>query len=283
MRSVQFEKTPHLALSENIIANIGRMCDGKAETASIQRIFGSRGGIVDPAKMLDHRTSVFKRFTVLKDLSAGALDDLAAACSWTSAPSGKQIVLANEPSSDVYLIVSGKVRVLLYSAVEGKPVLFATLGAFEMFGEMAAIDGGPRSATVEAEEDCTLAVLPREQFLRLIHAYPALAFAVMKQLSARVRRLSDRVYEFSTLGVQARVYAELLRIAALAGEENGQALLSPAPLLVDLAARVSTHREAVSRVIARLQDNGILRREGPNIRLLDIDRLRRLLIEEKGE
>ncbi len=105
----------------------------------------------------------------------------------------------------------------------------------------------------------------------------------MKQLAAQVRRLSDRVYEFSTLGVQARVYAELLRVVALAGEQNGQALLAPAPLLVDLAARVGTHREAVSRVISRLQDNGILKREGANIRVLEIDRLRRLLLEEKGE
>jgi len=233
--------------------------------------------------MPEYPTSIFKRFEVLKNLSADALDDLAGVSSWITAPSGKQIVLANEPSSEVYFIVNGRVRVLLYSALQGKPVLFATLGAFEMFGEIAAIDGAPRSATVEAEEDCILAVLPKEQFLRLIHLYPALSFAVMKQLAARVRRLSQRVFEFSTLGVQARIYAELLRLTASAGEQDGQALLSPAPLLVDLAARVSTHREAVSRVISRLQDNGIVRREGSNIRFLDIDRLRRLLHEEKGE
>ena len=233
--------------------------------------------------MPDHRISIFQRFDVLKDLSAGAVEDLSAACTWTTAPSGKQIVLANESSGEVYFIMNGRVRVLLYSAVEGKPVLFATLGAFEMFGEVAAIDGGARSATVEADGDCLLAVLAREQFLRFIQTYPAFSVAVMKQLAAQVRRLSDRIYEFSTLGVQARVYAELLRIAALAGEENGQALLSPAPLLVEIAARVSTHREAVSRVISRLQENAILRREGATIRVLDMSRLRKLLLEEKGE
>ena len=233
--------------------------------------------------MSDHRTLILRRFEVFKNLPACALEDLASTLSWRFAPSGRQIALANEPSTDVYFIVNGKVRVLLYSALEGKPVLFATLGALEMFGEVAAIDGRPRSATVEAEEDCNLAVLAREHFLRFVQAYPAFSFAVMKHLAAQVRRLSDRVYEFSTLGVQARVYAELLRIAALAGERDGQALLSPAPLLLDLAARVSTHREAVSRVISRLQDKGILRREGANIRILNIDRLHRMLIEEKGE
>ena len=63
--------------------------------------------------MPDHRTSLFKRFEILKNLPADALDDLSAALSWTSAPAGKQIVLANEPSGDVYFIVNGRVRVLL--------------------------------------------------------------------------------------------------------------------------------------------------------------------------
>ncbi len=233
--------------------------------------------------MADDRLAVFKQFEILKELPDGALTDLAQSCGWHSATAGKQIVLANEPSNEVYFVIAGKVKVLLYSAVEGKPVLFTTLGPNEMFGEMAAIDGMPRSATVEAEENCTLAILPKEQFHRLIRVYPAFSFAVMKQLAAQVRRLSDRVYEFSTLGVQARVHAELLRLATLAGEKNGQALLSPAPLLVDFAARISTHREAVSRVISRLQEKGILLREGSDIRILEMDRLRKLLLEEKGE
>lgn len=233
--------------------------------------------------MLDDRVSTFKRFEVLKDLPGAAFEELAQSSSWHIAPSGKQIVLANEKSGEVYFVAEGKVRVLLYSAAEGKPVLFATLGPFEMFGEVAAIDGGPRSATVEAVDGCTLAILPKEQFLRLVRTYPDFAFAVMKQLAAQVRRLSDRVYEFSTLSVQARIYAELLRLVALSGEQDGQALLSPAPLLVEFAARISTHREAISRVIRRLHADGILRREGQNIRVLDIGRLRKLLHEEKGE
>ena len=233
--------------------------------------------------MSEYPISIFRHFEVFKNLSSAALDDLARGCSWISASSGKQIVLANEPSNEVYFVVKGRVRALLYSALEGKPVLLATLGPFEMFGEMSAIDGKLRSATIEAEEECVLAVLSGEHFLQLIERYPAFSLAVMKRLTSNVRRLIERVYEFSTLGVQARVYAELLRIAAESGENNGQILLAPAPLLIDIAARISSHREAVSRVISRLHEKGILRREGANIRVLDIDRLRKLLLEEKGE
>ncbi len=223
----------------------------------------------------------FGRFEILKDLSPAALDDLAGSCALTSAPAGKQILLANEPTADVYFILGGKVRVLLYSAVEGKPVLLASLGPLDMFGEVSAIDGKARAATVEAEEDCDLAILPRDQFQRLLAAHPAFASAVMRRLSGHLRRLTERVYEFSTLSVQARVHAELLRLAVPAGD--GEALISPAPLLVDLAARVSTHREAVSRVISGLQEKGILRREGSVIRILELNWLQRLLSEEKGE
>ncbi|MFZ1107547.1 MAG: Crp/Fnr family transcriptional regulator [Rhodomicrobium sp.] len=233
--------------------------------------------------MLDDRSSIFERFDIFRDLPAAALDDLARGCSWQSVKAGKQILLTKEATSEVYFVIEGKIRILLYSAVEGKPVLLATLGRFDMFGEMAAIDGNPRSATVEAEDDCTLAILPKEHFQKLVQAYPAFSFAVMKHLAAQIRRLTERVYEFSTLSVQARVHAELLRLAALAGEREGHALLSPAPLLVDLAARVSTHREAVSRVISRLQEKGIVRREGADIRILSLGRLRNLLMEEKGE
>lgn len=228
-------------------------------------------------------TSIFKRFDVLKNLSTAALDDLAACCSWISASPGRQIMLANEISREVYFVVKGRVKILLYSALEGKPVLLATLGPFQMFGEMAALDGIARSATVEAEEECVLAVLPGEHFVRLIEQHPAFALAVMKHLAGHVRRLTERVYEFSTLGVQARVYAELLRIVASSEQRDGEVLLAPAPLLIDIAARVSTHREAVSRVISRLHEKGILRREGANIRVLDADHLRKLLLEEKGE
>ncbi len=206
--------------------------------------------------MSEGSSLILKRFEFLKDLPPAALDDLGRSCNWLPAPPGKQILLANEPSADVYFIVAGKVRVLLYSATGGKPVLFATLGPFEMFGEVAAIDGEPRSATVEAGEECMLAVLPRDQFHRLLHTYAAFSFAVMKHLAGQVRRLSDRVFEFSTLTVQGRVHAELNRLAVLAGEQDGQALISPAPRLVDLAARVSSHREAVSRAISRLQEEG---------------------------
>ena len=128
-----------------------------------------------------------------------------------SAPQGQNIFLANEKSTGVYFITAGKVRVTLYSAVEGLcQVLFANVGTYEIFGEVAAIDGKPRSATIEADSNCELAVLKQEKFRQLLHDHPEFAFAVLVKLAGTVRRLSDRVFEFSTLDVESRIDAELL-------------------------------------------------------------------------
>ena len=95
--------------------------------------------------------------------------------------------------------------------------------------------------------------------------------------------MSERVLEFSTLAVQNRIHAELLRLAAEAHQQQGQALLSPAPSLSDIADRISTHREAVSRELSRLSSMGLLRREGGDLRITDVARLERLVGEAKGE
>jgi CRP-like cAMP-binding protein len=227
--------------------------------------------------------TVFKRFEIFQDVPPSVLEELARGCSWRHVPAGQQLFMAREESADVYFIASGKVRIVLYSAAEGRRVLFTILGPYQMFGEVAAIDRRSRSASVEAEEDCQLGVVPHEPFRRLTAEHPAFAFAVMRQLASQVRRLSDRVFEFSTLGVQSRIYSELLRCAVPIAGKKEQGLLSPAPHRSDLAARVSTNREAVSRAITALKKRGVIRKEGKDLRVLDLETLRKLVMKAKGE
>jgi CRP/FNR family cyclic AMP-dependent transcriptional regulator len=233
--------------------------------------------------LADERVGALKRVGILQNLSDEALENLARICRWQAVASGQLIVSANDPSDDVYFVASGKVRVILYSASEGRPVLFTTLGPGEMFGDVAAIDGKPRSATVEAEENCRLASLTSMQFQRLILSEPSVCLAAMQRFAGIVRRLSDRIFEMSTLGVQGRVYAELLRLATIAERETGQPLLSPAPPLIEVASRISTHREAVSRAVSRLTGAEVVRREGGDLRILDMERLRELVREAHGD
>jgi CRP/FNR family cyclic AMP-dependent transcriptional regulator len=228
------------------------------------------------------RLAALRRVPILAELPQARLEQVAGTCKWQDYDAGEQILSYDDPSTDVFFLAAGKVRVIIYSA-EGKAVIFADLRPGAMFGEIAAIDRRGRSASVEGLEPSTIASLTASQFESLLLREPVIAVAALRHLAAEVRRLSERVLEFSTLAVQNRIHAELLRLAAEAGQRQGPALLSPAPSLSDIADRISTHREAVSRELSRLGSMGLLRREGGDLRITDVARLERLVREAKGE
>src|SRR5262245_9513011 len=228
------------------------------------------------------RLAALQRVQILSELPQPRLEQLASTCKWQDYDAGEQILSYHDTSTEVFFLAAGRVRVIIYSA-EGKAVLFTDLRPGAMFGEIAAIDRGARSASIEASESSTIASLTASQFEGLLLQEPAVALATLRHLTAEVRRLSDRVLEFSTLAVQNRIHAELFRLAAGAGRQQAQALLSPAPSLSDIADRISTHREAVSRELSRLASVGLLRREGSDLRITDVARLERLVREAKGE
>ena len=231
---------------------------------------------------LHERVAALNGVSVLVTLDPAALERVARSCTWRDYDAGEQILDFQDRSTDLLFLLTGKVRVINYSA-DGKSVVFVDLVAPALFGEIAAIDRGPRSAGVEALEACTIASLSAQAFERLLLSEPKVAVAVLHHLAGEVRRLSERVFEFSTMVVQNRVQAELIRLAGTTGQTRGEAVLSPAPSLSDIADRISTHREAVSRELSRLTALGLLRRDHGDLRITDLARLTKLVNEAKGE
>ena len=233
---------------------------------------------------MDHRRALaaLKQVPILAGVADASLERVARSCRWQEFEAGEHLVQYQDPSTDVFFLTAGKLRVIVYS-LEGKAVQFTDLKPGATFGEIAAIDRAARSAGVEAIESSTVASLTADQFEELLLREPRVAVAALKHVAAEVRRLSERVVEFSTLVVQNRIQAELLRLAVDAAKDGGGALLSPAPSLADIAERISTHREAVSRELSRLASMGLLRREGADLRIVDAARLARLVREVKGE
>jgi CRP-like cAMP-binding protein len=228
------------------------------------------------------RIAGLKRLPILAQLSEAALERVARSCVWRQYEAGEQILGYQEPSTDVSFLMAGKARVIMYSQ-EGKAVVFADLKPGTMFGEIAAIDRRPRSASVEALEPCTIASLTADRFEALILREPSVAVATLRHVTADVRRLSERVFEFSTLMVQNRIQAELLRLAGETPQRHTEAILSPAPSLSDIANRISTHREAVSRELSRLTAIGLLHREHGDLIITNVAKLAELVNEAKGE
>jgi len=181
----------------------------------------------------------------------------------------------------VFFIANGEVRVTIYS-VSGKAVSFCDLGTGEVFGEYAAIDGQSRSASVQARSSCEIASLSAASFLKLLGNERVLN-ELLRKLVKTIRMLDRRVYEFSTLAVNSRIRAELLRIANLSPRKGKCAQIVPAPTHVEIASRVSTHREAVTRELTRLTRLGILERQGHVLVVKDVDRLELIVHDAVGE
>ena len=233
--------------------------------------------------MFQHeRVSGLKRLPILVGLSDAAIERVAHSCLWRRYDAGEQIVGYQVSSTDVYFLLAGKARAIIYSP-EGKAVIFADLQPGAMFGEIAAIDRKPRSASIEALEPCTIASLSADKFESLMLSEPSVVVATLRHVAAEVRRLSERVFEFSTMVVQNRIHAELLRLAGEARQRHDEVVLSPAPSLSDIANRISTHREAVSRELSRLSAIGLLRREGGDLRITNLAKLVELVDEAKGD
>ena len=179
-------------------------------------------------------------------------------------------------------MMTGNARVTIRSA-DGKAVSFRELGPSAMFGEYAAIDGGPRSATVEARTRCLVASMSAAAFRELLEAEPKVAKALLRHFVMEIRELTTRVYEFSTLAVRYRIQAELLRLAGLSSREGNTVTIVPAPTHAEIASRTSTHREAVTRELNRLSKIGILEQRNRALLVKDVDRLSALVRDAIGE
>jgi CRP-like cAMP-binding protein len=185
-------------------------------------------------------------------------------------------------TDDVYFIVAGKVRATIY-ALSGKEVTFRDLGPGDVVGDLSAIDSGPRSATVVAIDESTVLSMSAASFWEVMQDYPAVSAAMLKELTKLVRTLSERVIEYSTLGVQNRLHAELLRLADAAGIADNAARIRPAPTHAEIASRIATHREAVTRELSHLASSGLLERmSGGGLVVKDVARLQRMVDEVKG-
>jgi CRP-like cAMP-binding protein len=185
------------------------------------------------------------------------------------ASKGSAILRRGDTSSDVFFVLDGRLQVLLYS-VNGREVSIRDLGDGDMFGEMAAIDGELRSASIVALDDSRLLAMSRADFRSIIETSPQASMWLLGQLSAHLRIMTERVFELSALNVQARLHCELLRMAARSPDGLE---VSPAPTHAELANRIGTHREAVTREMRALTAQNIIRTARRKIQFLDIARL----------
>ena len=200
------------------------------------------------------------------------MNALAQSCSWTQHKSGVEIIDRNSDSRDMYFVVSGRVRVVNYS-LSGREVAYAILEAGDYFGEIAAIDGQPRSAHVVTMDPVLLASLPPTGVRSLINSHPEIAIQIMEKLAAIIRNCDDRIMDLATLGAIQRVYRELLKLVKADPVQPDSWLIYPMPTQAQIAALASTTRETVARVISQLASAGIVEKKSKTLYIRNKEKL----------
>jgi CRP/FNR family cyclic AMP-dependent transcriptional regulator len=189
----------------------------------------------------------------------------------------KIILSSGDNCTDVYFIASGTVRATLYTP-SGREVSYQDIQTGDMFGEMTAIDQMSRSTHVIAIEDSILLRLTSKNFIDIISTYPTVGLATLRKVTNVNRFLCERVYEFSAFDVNHRIRAELLRLAKEVSENTvGEVLLTNMPKHQELANRLATHREAVTRELNRLEKSGIIKKIKTKISIPDIQKLESMI------
>lgn len=232
--------------------------------------------------MHDRLVRALSKIAPFTDLDPDSLKAVVASCRFERYEAKHQIIAYQDESADVFFIVSGIVRVVIHSR-SGKVISYRDLESGEMFGELAAIDGEQRSASVVAVAETLLVAMPETAFRAAIRNHPSVADAVLQRLARLVRLYSQRLYEMRTLDVQSRIRAELLRLAEDSLGEDNTATICPLPTSADIAARVNTRREAVSRELASLTRRGLIERHRKSLTIRDFAGLNQLVESMLGE
>jgi CRP-like cAMP-binding protein len=187
---------------------------------------------------------------------------------------GEVIFHQGDPGDALHLVSSGAVKIVLPSA-EGEEAIIATLHGGDFFGELALLDGAPRSATAVAQEACETWTLSRDLFHDLLDRDPSLRASLLAGLAHELRRLTGQVEDLHFLDLGGRLAMRLVRLAREADATAQEARLDWPYTQSDLAAMIGGTRQSVNKLLAGLVERGLVVIERDTLAIPDVEALAR--------
>ncbi len=196
---------------------------------------------------------------------------------------GEVLFHVEDPGDALFVVTSGEVKIILPSEEGAEPVILTTIGRGGFFGELALLDGHPRSASAVAVRVVEALVLRRDAFDRLVDAEPALRRAMFASLTGEIRRLTGQIADLHFLDLPGRLARHLLRMGGVM--ENGDGVTGSSasgPIRLawpytqsELAGMIGGSRQSVNRMLADFVEEDLLRFEGNELVIPDPGRLER--------
>lgn len=206
-----------------------------------------------PAMELLGKVSIFSK---LSPKEIEELSQLTVIKNWEA---DTAVFFQGEPSDSLHLLLKGSVKVTETSK-EGDARILGILEPGEIFGELAMLDGQPRSATVTTCEPSETASISHQEFRKFAAARPDVLWKVLAALCDRVRKTSNDILEMSTHDVPHRLLMALTQLAEKHGQvrSDGTCLITMKISLRDLSAMVGAKTEEISRLLHRYQEDGLI-------------------------
>ena len=199
-----------------------------------------------------------RRVTMFEALDERDLEALSAVARPVMGEPGEIIISQGSEGESLYVVVSGQIRVYL-SDETGKEIILGLEGPGAIFGEIAALDGRPRSASVAAMERTELLTIDGTQLRELLRTNARLSLSVITALAGMIRKLTDATQGLALQSAYRRLVARLLERAV---EENGRTVIPERLTHQLLADMIGCSREMVSRIMSDLAKGGYIRVEG---------------------
>jgi CRP-like cAMP-binding protein len=209
------------------------------------------------------------------DLDDPALGNLAERATKRNYSKGQLIFYQGDPAGSLFVMMEGLVKVFVTSE-EGDEMVLVTLHPHDVFGELALLDGGPRSASAEAVEATSLLELQRNPFLECLEQSPGMTESLMLSMGRVLRRLTEQASDLVFLDLHGRVAKLLVNLAQDRGVENETGLELDLQLTqTDLAGLVGGSRQSVNQILKSFETRGYVDMSGRKMVIKQLDLLKR--------
>jgi len=213
------------------------------------------------AFVLDEQARVratIARVAIFRELSASVIDDLGRRTTVRRVPGGEPIITQEQGGDALYIMMAGRAKVVL-PGESGREVTLAVLRTADIFGEMSLFDGKSRSANVVAIDPATILAIGKDDILRHLAQHPQTAFALLGEMSRRLRKADETIAELALCDVQDRLIRRLVALAREDGTSSPEgAVIRRRPTQQDLANMVGACRETISRTFNTLARRGLI-------------------------